>query len=358
MPALDVSSTSFGDAPDGAAVDLFTLRNRNGIIVKLTEFGGTVTSIVTPDRDGRMADIVLGHDELEPYIGRSRSPYFGAIIGRYGNRIGGARFSIGGTEYAVSANEGENHLHGGHQGFDQQVWEGMPFTNSHGVGVTFTRTSTDGEEGYPGNVELTVRYTLTDSDELRIEYLATTDKTTPINLTHHSYFNLGGDPSRDILGHVLTIPGELITAIDSKAIPTGELMSVSGTPFDFTLPHAIGERIGDKHPQIEAGVGYDHNWVLSKQSGDLKLAAVVTDPASGRRLEVSTTEPGIQFYSGNHLDGSIKGKGGTVYKPRCALCLEPQHYPDSPNHPEFPSTLVEPGETYKSTTVFKFTVAD
>jgi aldose 1-epimerase len=358
MPPADISLSSFGDAPNGAAVDLFTLRNRNGIVVKLTEFGGTVTSIVTPDREGRMADIVLGHDELESYIGRGRSPYFGAIIGRYANRIAGAKFSIRGTEYTVTANEGENHLHGGNNGFDQQVWEGMPFTNSHGVGVTFTRTSADGEEGYPGNVELTVRYTLTDSDELRIEYSATTDKPTPINMTHHSYFNLGGDASRDILGHVLTIPGDFITAIDSKAIPTGELISVSGTPFDFTSPHEIGERIGVEHPQIEAGVGYDHNWVLSNQSGDLKFAAVVTDPASGRRLEVSTTEPGIQFYSGNHLDGSIKGKGGTVYEPRCALCLEPQHYPDSPNHPEFPSTLVEPGETYKSTTVFKFTVAD
>ncbi|HKJ62442.1 MAG TPA: aldose epimerase family protein [Hyphomicrobiales bacterium] len=354
-PAAEVSSTSFGDAPNGAAVDLFTLKNKSGVTVKITEFGGTVTSIITPDREGKMGDIVLGHDDLKPYIGRSQNPYFGGTIGRYANRIAKGKFSIDGTEYTLATNNGENHLHGGNEGFDQRVWDGASFTNSHGAGVTFTRTSADGEEGYPGNVELTVRFTLTDADELKVEYFATTDKPTPINMTNHSYFNLSGDASRDVLGHVLTIPASFITPTDAGGIPTGELMGVNGTPFDFTTPREIGERIETKHPQIEIGLGYDHNWVLNNQSNVLKPAAVLTDPASGRSVEIATTEPAIQFYTGNYLDGSITGKGGAVYKHRYALCLEPQHYPDSPNHPDFPSTLLEPGETYQTTTVYKFT---
>jgi aldose 1-epimerase len=355
--AGDVTVSEHGKTPEGATADLFTLTNDNGITVTISEFGGTVTSIMTPDKAGTMADIVLGHDSLAPYIGRAQSPYFGGIIGRYANRIAKGQFSIGSDSYQVSVNNGENHLHGGNAGFDQHLWDGTTFSNGEGVGVIFTYTSPDGEEGYPGALSMRVTYTLTNADDLRIDYYAVTDKATVVNMTNHSYFNLSGNAARDILGHELMIPGHFITPTDGGGIPTGDLMGVAGTPFDFSTPNVIGARIDTDNEQIKAGIGYDHNWVLDDGSDALKLAAVLSDPESGRLLEIWTTEPGIQFYTGNYLDGSITGKGGAVYNHRFGLCLEPQHFPDSPNQPNFPSTLLEPGESYQTTSIYHFAVA-
>lgn len=352
--AATVSSAPFGKTAEGADVDLFTMTNKNGISVSVTEWGGVVQSVMTPDRRGKLEDIVLGHDTVDNYFGRDKNPFFGGIIGRYANRIAKGKFSINGTEYTLNLNNGENTLHGGNAGFDQQVWEGTTFENSDGAGVIFTRTSADGEEGYPGNLSLRVTYTLTDDNALRIDYFATTDKATVINLTNHSYWNLSGNAKRDVLGHELMIPASFITPTDAGGIPGGDLMGVSGTPFDFTSPHIIGERIDADHPQIKIGIGYDHNWVLNDTSDNLKLAAVLSDPESGRGLEIWSTEPGIQFYTGNYLDGSITGKGGAVYGHRFGLCLEPQHHPDSPNHPDYPSALLEPGQEYSETSIYQF----
>ena len=355
-----VTRQDFGTTPDGDSVELFTLRNSNGLELKATTYGGIITSLKTPDRGGQLSDIVLGYDHLQGYL--DASPYFGAIIGRYGNRIRGGQFSLVGEAFSLATNDGPNHLHGGIRGFDKRVWEGEPFENEAGVGIVFTYTSPDREEGYPGTLQTRVTYTLTDSDELVVDYLATTDKATPVNLTQHSYFNLAGTGG-DILGHELMIPADAFTPVDSTLIPTGEMAEVEGTPFDFRTPQTIGGRIEADDVQIGFGGGYDHNFVLngtsvSTQWGYLVLAARVFEPTSGRSLEILTTEPGVQFYSGNFLDGSITGKGGTVYGHRTGFCLETQHFPDSPNQPGFPSTLLRPGQEYRSRTVHRFGVGD
>jgi aldose 1-epimerase len=350
MPA--VARAPFGRTPDGHAVEIFTLRNAGGIEVKAITYGGIITSIAAPDRAGVMADIVLGFDSLDRYLGDH--PYFGAIIGRYANRIAGARFLLDKNQYRLAANDGPHHLHGGIKGFDKQVWTPEIIgTNA----VRFSRVSPDGEEGYPGTLQVAVVYSLTNYNELIVEYQAHTDLPTHVNLTQHSYFNLAGAGSGDVLGHELMIAADRYTPVDRALIPTGETAPVEGTPFDFRTPAAIGARIGAAHPQISYGHGYDHNWVLNRTGDSLQLAARVVEPKSGRVLEVATTEPGIQFYAGNVLDGSITGKGGRAYGRRGGFCLETQHYPDSPNQPDFPPTVLRPGATYSTRTVFKFGVS-
>ncbi|NNM04072.1 MAG: galactose mutarotase [Gemmatimonadetes bacterium] len=352
-----VTAVPFGSTPDGATVELYTLTNNNGIEVQTISYGGIITSLKTPDRSGTLGDIVLGYDDLQPYL--DGSPYFGAIVGRYGNRIGSARFTLDDQVYTLAANDGDNHLHGGDKGFDKVVWEGEPFENDAGVGVIFRYLSPDGEEGYPGNLQVEVTYALTNADELIVDYLATTDHATPVNLTQHSYFNLKDAGASDILDHELLIAADGFTPVDVTLIPTGEIAPVEGTPFDFTTPHTIGERIGADHPQIAFGGGYDHNWVLNgTPSAGMTLAARVQEPTSGRTLEILTTEPAIQFYSGNFLDGTLTGKRGVVYEHRTGFCLETQHYPDSPNKPDFPSTILRPGEEYRTRTVFRFGIED
>ena len=352
-----VVTAEFGTMPDGRVVDEFTMTNPNGIEVRAIEYGGIIVSLMTPDRTGAMGDIVLGFDSLEGYLGGH--PYFGAIIGRYGNRIANAQFTLDGETYQLAANDGPNHLHGGEQGFDKVVWEGTPFETDSTVGVTFAYTSPDGEEGYPGTLDVEVTYTLTDDDRLIFDYHATTDEATPVNLTQHSYFNLGGAGSGPILDHDLMIVADSFTPVDETLIPTGEIRAVEGTPFDFRTPTPIGARIDADNTQIARGPGYDHNFVLTKSvAGELTLAARAVDPATGRTLEVYTEEPGIQFYSGNFLDGTITGKGGEVYGHRSGFCLETQHYPDSPNQEGFPSTILRPDEEYRTRTVLTFGVTD
>jgi len=347
-----VTRAAWGKMPDGTGVDIYTLANANGVEIKAITYGGIIQSLRVPDRAGRFDDIVLGFDSLEGYL--ADHPFFGAIIGRYGNRIGKAQFTLDGQTYKLAANNGPNHLHGGVKGFDKVLWKAEGTKSDAGPGVTFTRTSPDGEEGYPGNLNVRVTYTLTDSNELVVDYHATTDKATPVNLTQHSYFNLAGQASGDILGHELMLNADRYTPVDEALIPTGELAPVQGTPFDFRQPTAIGARISQDHPQLKYGLGYDHNWVLSRKGDGLQLAARVHEPKTGRTLEVSTTEPGIQFYAGNFLDGKLTGKGGAVYRHRTGFCLETQHFPDSPNNPQFPSTILKPGAEYRSRTVFTF----
>jgi aldose 1-epimerase len=353
-----VVSTPFGTLASGQNAQLFTLRNAHGIEVQLTNYGGIITSLKTPDRVGRFSDIVLGYDNLAAYV--ANSPYFGAIVGRYANRIARGHFTLDGATYTLAINNGPNSLHGGLRGFDKVVWKARPFQNQEGQGVTLDYTSPDSEEGYPGTLRAVVTYTLTPDDRLIVDYQATTDKATPVNLSQHSYWNLAGNASRDILGHVLTINADATTPVDSTLIPTGEIAPVEGTPFDFRTPTAIGARVDQRqNTQIRYGNGYDHNWVLNRGgagSEALVLAARVVEPSSGRTMEISTTEPGLQFYSGNFLDGSITGKGGAVYRFRYGLALETQHYPDSPNHANFPSTIVRPAQQYRSRTVFRFGV--
>lgn len=347
-----VARAPFGKTPDGQAVEVFTLRNAAGIEVRAINYGGIITSLKTPDRNGVMADIVLGFDSLEGYLGDH--PYFGAIIGRYGNRIGNARFTLDKNEYRLAANNGPNHLHGGIKGFDKHVWTPEILGSN---AVRFSRVSADGEEGYPGALQVAVVYSLTNYNELIVEYQAVSDLPTHVNLTQHSYFNLAGAGNGDILGHELMIAADSYTPVDATLIPTGEIAPVEGTPFDFRSPTVIGARIDAAHPQIKHGQGYDHNWVLTRIKDSPQLAARVVEPKSGRVLEVATTEPGIQFYAGNFLDGKISGKGGLAYERRGGFCLETQHYPDSPNQPDFPSTVLRPGSTYSSRTVFKFDVS-
>lgn len=345
----------FTQLPDGRAVKLFTLTNAHGIEVRAIEYGGIILSLKVPDRNGTVADIALGYDSLQGYL--DVTPYFGAIIGRYGNRIDAARFVLDGNEYRLAANDGENHLHGGLVGFDKVLWKGETFENADGVGVVFTYTSPDGEEGYPGTLNAKVTYTLTDDNDLIFAYEATTDKATPVNLTQHTYFNLAGQDSGTILDQLMMINASHYTPINSGLIPTGEVARVEGTPFDFRQPTAIGAHIADDNEQLRFGRGFDHNFVLDRGDASpdsLVLAARAVDPTSGRVMEVRTTEPAIQFYSGNFLDGTITGKGGTVYEYRTGFCLETQHYPDSPNKPEFPNTILRPGETYSSKTVYSF----
>lgn len=351
--ATKVTQTDFGKTREGAAVRIFTLVNKNRLEARITNYGGIVVSIKTPDRSGTMADVVLGFDTLAEYQANP-GPFFGALVGRYANRIGHARFTLGGVEYKVDKNDGENSLHGGAHGFDKAVWTPRELPDG---GLELSYASKDGEGGYPGNLKVTVVYHLTDANELKIDYAASTDKATVVNLTNHSYFNLKGAGDGDILGHMLTLNADRYTPVDAGLIPTGELRAVAGTPFDFRKSVAIGARIEKPDEQLKLGKGYDHNWVLNKSGNRLALAARVEEPSSGRVLEVHTTQPGIQFYTGNFLDGTLKGKGGKVYARRSGLCLETQHFPDSPNKPKFPSTVLKPGETYHSTTVFRFLTA-
>jgi len=340
------TKTEWGKTRDGEFVDIFTLKNATGVEARIINYGGIVVSLKVPDRTGAMGDIVAGFDSFDDYL--KPPPYFGALIGRYGNRIGGAHFSLNGVEYKLPKNDGENTLHGGLRGFDKRVWSAKEISPQ---ALELTYVSKDGEEGFPGTLTATVRYTVTDANELKIEYLAATDKDTVVNLTHHGYFNLAGDG--DILSHEAMINADRFTPIDKGLIPTGDLKSVAGTPFDFRTAKAIGSRIEEKDEQLAFGRGYDHNWVLNRTGAGLELAARVTDPRSGRIMEVWTTEPGLQFYTGNFLDGSLKGKGKT-YTRRSAFCMETQHFPDSPNKPSFPTTLLKPSDRYQTTTVYKF----
>ncbi|MCI0498768.1 MAG: galactose mutarotase [Planctomycetales bacterium] len=348
----DIAKADFGITRDGQKADIYTLTNANGLQAKITNYGGIIVSLLVPDRDGRLDDIVLGFDTLGDY--ELKSPYFGCIIGRYGNRIGNARFALDGVEYNLAANNDGNHLHGGMKGFDKVVWDAEPFKNPEGAGLKLRYISKDMEEGYPGNLDVTVTYTLTHKNELKIDYLAVTDKPTVCNLTNHSYFNLAGQGAGTNYDHQLMLNADSYTPIDKGLIPTGRILPVKGTPLDFTRSVPIGARIDADNEQIKYGLGYDHNWVLNKKGSEMSLAARVYEPTTGRVMEVHTTEPGVQFYAGNFLDGTLAGKEGRVYKHRAAFCLETQHYPDSPNKPGFPSTVLRPGQTYKTTTLYRF----
>jgi len=346
----EVQQKRFGER-DGRPVILYTFKNAHGIEVSAMNYGGIIQSIRVPDRNGKFADIVLGHDTSEGYM--PNPPYLGAIVGRYANRIANGSFTLDGKTYTLPKNDGPNTLHGGvTKTFDKVIWESQPLKGKNGV--AFTYLSRDGEEGFPGNLKVTVTYTLTDANELYIDYQAETDKATPINVSQHSYFNLKGEGNGDILDHEIMINADKFTPVDKNLIPTGELRSVKGTPFDFTTSTKIGARIEDKDEQLVLGHGYDHNWVLNHNGEGRTLAARVYEPTTGRVLEVSTTQPGVQFYTGNFLDGSVTGKEGHVYKRRYGFCLETQHFPDSPNHPSFPTTILKPGEKFHQETVFKF----
>lgn len=347
--AQNIARAEFGKLPDGRLVDLYTLTNKNGLIIKVTNYGGTVTALSVPDKNGTLTDIVLGFDDLNEYL--KATAYFGAIVGRYGNRIAKGKFTIDGITYPLAKNNGPNTLHGGIIGFDKVIWEATEINDRTGVGLKLHYLSKDGEEGFPGNLDITVTYMLTNANEFRIDYKATTDKATPLNLTHHSYFNLAGAGNGDILGHQVIIDAQRYTVVDSTLIPTGELRDVKGTPFDFTQTLAIGAKINELGGKP---VGYDHNYVLNSGGVKLALAAKVTEPVSGRVMEVYTDQPGVQFYTGNFLDGTIIGKVGKVYNQYYGFCFETQKFPDSPNQPTFPSSILKPGETYKSTTIYKF----
>ena len=341
--------------PDGTPVKAFTLTNAARMEVRAISYGAILASVKAPGRNAQGADVVVGHDSLEGYLTRSR--FFGALVGRYGNRIGGAQFTLDGQTYQLAKNNGPNHLHGGTRGFDKVVWQGTVNEGGRGPSVTFSRTSPDGEEGYPGTLTVRVTYTLTHTNELILDYYAATDKPTVVNLTNHSYFNLSGEGVGDILDHRVTIDADSYTPVDADQIPTGEIAPVAGTPFDFRTETAIGARIDADHEQLRIGGGYDHNFVLRKNGPGLSHAVRVVDPRFGRTLDVSTTEPGVQFYTGNKLDGSYNGKSGHGYGKRSAFCLETQHFPDSPNQSSFPSTVLRPGQEYRSTTVYAFGVA-
>jgi aldose 1-epimerase len=345
LPTMNITKESFGRLPDGTAVDIFTLVNRHGLKARIMTYGAILVSLDLPDRAGVLADCVLGYASLDGYL--KTSPYFGAIVGRTGNRIAKARFTLDGQTYTLAANNDANSLHGGLKGFDKVVWTAEPFEEANGVGVKLGYLSKDGEEGYPGNLKVGVVYLLTNDDELRIDYEAVTDKATPVNLTHHSYFNFTGG-KRDVLAHELFLAADRYTPVDAGLIPTGRLDPVAGTPMAFSEPTAIGARIA------QVAGGYDHNYVLTSGGGAMALAARVFEPGSGRVMEILTDQPGIQFYSGNFLDGTIAGKGGQVYGRHWGFCLETQHFPDSPNHPAFPSTILRPGETYRTRTIHKF----
>ena len=358
VAGLSIEKAPFGTV-NGKAVDLYTLKNDHGMAMKVTNYGGIVTSLMVPDKKGVAGDIVLGFDSLSGY--RSETylkgcPYFGALIGRYGNRIGSAKFTLEGNECTLAKNNGPNNLHGGTEGFDKRVWNVTKEIKSKtGVGLELTYVSQDGEEGFPGTLTTVVTYTLTNTNELQIDYKATTDKPTICNLTHHSYFNLGGEASGDILGTLLKINAGKFTPVDSTLITTGEMKDVSGTPFDFRKPTAIGARINEDDEQLKFGKGYDHNWVIDRKGiKGMVTAATACDTTTGRCMDVLTTEPGIQMYSGNFLDGSLTGKSGKPYAHRNGFCLETQHYPDSPNKPEWPSVELKPGQTYKTSTIYKF----
>ena len=344
----------FGHTADGKEVTLFTLKNHAGVEATITNYGGIVVSFRVPDKSGKFDDVVLGYDSLGHYL--KETPYFGALIGRYGNRIKEGKFSLNGVEYKLATNNGRNHLHGGVKGFDKVVWDAEQRETKDGPSLALTYISKDGEEGYPGNLNVKAVYTLTGANELTVDFTATTDKPTVVNLTHHSYFNLAGaNAAQNILDHEIMINADRFTPVDSGLIPTGELKDVSGTPMDFRTPTAIGARINADFEQLRLAGGYDHNWVINKPEEGMRLFARVVEKTTGRILEVFSPEPGVQFYSGNFLDGSIVGKGKRQYVHRYGFCLEPQHFPDSPNNPAFPSTVLNPGQTYSTRIVYRFT---
>jgi aldose 1-epimerase len=340
----------FGKLNNGKEVYMYTLKNKNGMTADITNYGATVVSLFAPDKNGKFADVILGYDSLQSY--EDGTSYFGAIVGRYGNRIGKGKFTLEGKGYQLTINNGENHLHGGTIGFNKKLWS-TDLYNGHSLKMTLV--SPDGDQGYPGTLTLNVTYSLTDNNELKIDYSATTDKPTILNPTNHCYFNLTGNPENTILNHVLMINADDYTPIDSEFITTGEIAKVAGTPMDFRSPTPIGERINDNFVQLKNGKGYDHNWVLNDYNGKVSKAATVYDPSSGRELQVLTDQPGIQFYSGNFLDGTEIGKGGIHYQHRTAICLETQHFPDSPNKKNFPSVELKPDEKFSSTTIYRFT---
>ncbi len=352
---MSIEKIDFGKLPDGSCAELYVLKNSNGLSARITNYGGIIISLFVPDKKGDLADIVLGYDNLKDYI--KSNPYFGSIIGRYGNRIAKGRFTLNGKDYLLAQNNSQNHLHGGNKGFDKVLWDVVSSeSDKNQTSITLSYLSPDGDEGYPGNLAVKVKYTLTNTNELAIDYEAATDAPTICSLTQHSYFNLAGHDSGNILGHELLINADSFTQIDSGLIPTGKLLPVSNTVFDFKIVHTVGERINDNQQQLEYGNGYDHNWVLNKDDSKdaLTFAASVYEPKSKRAMEVYTTEPGVQFYSGNFLDGTNVGKGGAVYEKRNGLCLETQHYPDSPNKPQFPSVVLNPNEKYYSKTTYRF----
>ena len=351
--AARVSRAPFGTLPDGSPIELFTFTNAHGVEVRAMTYGGIIVSLRVPDRRGRLDDIVLGHDAAAPYVANN-DPHFGAIVGRYANRIAKGRFVLDGKTYQLPTNNGPNHLHGGVKGFDNVLWRAEPVQDDGGAGVALTYTSRDGEEGYPGTLTARVTYTLTHKNELIVDYHATTDAPTVINLSQHSYFNLAGHGARDVLDHELQIFADRFTPVDEALIPLGELAPVEGTPFDFRKPTTIGARIDRDHVQIRRGRGYDHNFVLTRAADGLQRAARVSERSSGRTMDVATTEPGVQLYTGNFLDGTITGKQGRVYQRRFGFCLETQHFPDSPNKPSFPPTVLRPGAEFRSRTVFTF----
>jgi aldose 1-epimerase len=353
MSAQSIVTKPFGKTSEGTDVHLYILQNKSGAKVSITDYGATIAAIQVPDRSGKLADVVLGYDSLQGY--ETGTSYFGGLIGRYGNRIGGAKFTLDGQTFLLAKNDGRNSLHGGKRGFNKVVWTAHEPFSKDGQTLELTYVSKDGEEGYPGTLSVRVRYTWTDRNELRVQYFAQTDKPTVVNLTNHSYFNLTGDSRKDILGHMLQLEAPRFTPIDDGLIPTGELRKVEGTPFDFRTPVAIGKRIADSDAQLKLGKGYDHNWVLAGGNG-LNLAARVVEPVTGRVLEIRTTEPGVQFYSGNFLDGAAGGKNGSDLAYRSGFCLETQHFPDSPNRANFPSTTLRPGQTYQTQTTYRFEV--
>jgi aldose 1-epimerase len=352
--APTVGRQSFGTTTAGEAVDLFTLRNSGGMEARVTNYGAIIVSLRVPDRNGALDDVALGFDSLPPYLGSH--PFFGALVGRYANRIANATFTIDGETFSLTANSGPNHIHGGRRGFDKIAWRAEPFQTDTSSGLVFTYTSPHGEEGYPGTLRNTVTYTLTDSNQLIFDYHATTDRPTHVNFTQHSYFNLAGQGRGDIMGHQLTLNASRFTVPGPGLIPTGEIAAVAGTPLDFRRPAPIGARIDQDHEQMRLTRGYDHNFVLDREADGLMLAARVHEPVSGRVLEVYTTEPGIQLYTANFREPGVQGKGGAVYLGRGGFALETQHFPDSPNQPAFPSTLLRPGEEYRSRTVYRFSV--
>jgi aldose 1-epimerase len=349
----DVQRSRFGETREGRPVERLTLRGADGMEVRVLSYGAIIQSVLAPDRQGRLADVVLGFDDLAGY--ERDTQFIGAVVGRYANRIGGGSFVLDGREYRLAINDGPNHLHGGERGFCKAVWDASPFRTGSTVGVVLRYLSPDGEEGYPGNLEVQVTYALAADNALSVEYRAATDRATPLNLTQHSYFNLAGHGAGTILDHELSLQASRYTPVDETSIPTGELAPVAGTPFDFRAPERIGARIDDDHEQLRIVGGYDHNFVLDHAGGSPAPTARAHEPGSGRVLEVLTTEPGLQFYSGNSLKEETLGKEGRLYGPRAAFCLETQHFPDSPNRPEFPSTILRPGETWESRTVFRFT---
>jgi aldose 1-epimerase len=350
--SVRIDKSDFGTTPDGEKVDRYTLANDAGMEVDIITYGGIITSLKAPDNKGNYVDVVLGFDTIDQYI--RNNPYFGALIGRYGNRIANGEFELNGETYSLAKNDGANHLHGGAKGFDKVVWQASTDTDQNSASLVLTYVSKDDEEGYPGTLEVAVTYSLNNDNSLDIQYEASTDKQTIVNLTNHSYFNLSGDFSQTILDHVLEIDADGYLPVDEGLIPTGKIEAVAATPFDFRQPKAIGDDINAEHGQIELGRGFDHCWVLNTKDAEMSLAARAVHPESGRVLEVITTEPGVQFYSGNFLDGSLPAKGGGTYARRSGFCLETQHYPDSPNQSDFPSVVLNPGDRYISKTTFKF----